>query len=153
LRQLRLIRSGGVSLIYVLYSIHIVCCLFLIMVVLLQQGKGADLSMFAGGSTQVAFGMRGAATLLHKLTVGFFVLFIMTTVSIGILQAGGGGSSIMLDVDTDTVEEAATTDATEPLADESTGESTDDSAASVASDPPAEDPEDGSAETTDESQN
>lgn len=131
-------------MIYVLYSIHIVCCLFLIMVVLLQQGKGADLSMFAGGSTQVAFGMRGAATLLHKLTVGFFVLFIMTTVSIGILQAGGGGSSIMLDVDTD---------ATQPLADESTGESTDDSAASIASDPPAEDPEDGSAETTDESQN
>ena len=99
-------------MIYVLYSIHIVCCLFLIMVVLLQQGKGADLSVFGGGTTQAAFGMRGAATLLHKLTVGFFVLFIMTTVSIGILQAGGGGSSIMLDVDTDTAEEAATTDAT-----------------------------------------
>ena len=123
------------------------------MVVLLQQGKGADLSVFGGGTTQAAFGMRGAATLLHKLTVGFFVLFIMTTVSIGILQAGGGGSSIMLDVDSETAEEAATPDPTQPLADESTGVEADDSATPAASDPPAGGPENGAAETTDEARN
>ena len=38
-------------MIYVLYFIHVVVCLFLILVVLLQQGKGADLSVFGGGST------------------------------------------------------------------------------------------------------
>ena len=56
-------------MLYALYTIHVVICLFLIMVVLLQQGKGADLSVFGGGGTQTAFGARGAATLLHKLTV------------------------------------------------------------------------------------
>ena len=61
---------------------------------LLQQGKGADLSVFGGGSTQTAFGARGATTLLHKLTVASFVIFILTTVSIGIFQNKGGGSVV-----------------------------------------------------------
>ena len=59
-------------LLYVLYTIHVIICLFLIMVVLLQQGKGADLSVFGGGGTQTAFGARGAATLLaqaHRVLV------------------------------------------------------------------------------------
>jgi preprotein translocase subunit SecG len=59
-------------------------------VVLLQQGKGADLSVFGGGSTQAAFGARGATTLLHKLTVASFVVFILTTLLIGIPQARRG---------------------------------------------------------------
>lgn len=105
-------------MIYFLYLIHVVTCLFLILVVLLQQGKGADLSVFGGGTTQAAFGVRGAATLLHKLTVGCFVLFIVTTVSIGILQREGGGSSIMLDVDPTAAEEAATSDDAQTLEEE-----------------------------------
>jgi preprotein translocase subunit SecG len=64
-------------------------------VVLLQQGKGADLSVFGGGSTQTAFGARGATTLLHKLTVASFVIFVLTTVGITILQSGPGTSSVM----------------------------------------------------------
>jgi len=81
--------------IYLVYTLHVVVCLFLIMVVLLQQGKGADLSVFGGGSTQTAFGARGAATLLHKMTVAGFVAFIFTTISIGFLQGGGRGGSVM----------------------------------------------------------
>jgi len=88
--------------IYVLYTIHVVICLFLILVVLLQQGKGADLSVFGGGSTQAAFGARGAATILHKMTVAGFVGFILTTMAIGFLQTGSSQSSVM-----STVEEAA----------------------------------------------
>ena len=57
-------------MIYLLYTLHVILCLFLILVVLLQQGKGADLSVFGGGSTMTAFGARGATTLLHRLTVG-----------------------------------------------------------------------------------
>jgi preprotein translocase subunit SecG len=78
--------------IYVLYSVHILVCVFLILVVLLQQGKGADLSVFGGGSTQTAFGARGATTLLHKLTVASFVVFILTTLAIGIPQFAGEAS-------------------------------------------------------------
>ena len=82
-------------MIYVLYAIHVVVCLFLILVVLLQQGKGADLSVFGGGTTQAAFGARGAATLLHKMTVAGFVGFIFTTIGIGFLQGGSSRSSVM----------------------------------------------------------
>jgi preprotein translocase subunit SecG len=81
--------------IYLLYTVHVLVCVFLILVVLLQQGKGADLSVFGGGSTQTAFGARGATTLLHKLTVTSFVIFVLTTVGITILQSGPGTSSVM----------------------------------------------------------
>ncbi len=85
-------------MILVFYAFHVALSLFLVLVVLLQQGKGADLSVFGGGASQAAFGARGAATLLHKLTVVCFVLFIVTTLSIGILQKQGT-SSVMSGVD------------------------------------------------------
>ena len=69
-------------------TIHIIISIFLILVVLLQQGKGADLAgAFGGGGSQTAFGARGATTLLHKLTTAFFVLFIITSISLSILQS------------------------------------------------------------------
>ncbi len=83
---------------FLLYFVHVLVCLFLIFVVLLQQGKGADLSVFGGGSTQTAFGARGATTLLHKLTVGSFVVFVVTTMAIGIRGSGQGGGTVMKDV-------------------------------------------------------
>lgn len=82
-------------MIYLFYTIHVIISLFLILVVLLQQGKGADLSVFGGGSTQAAFGARGAATLLHKLTVGGFVLFVVTTLGISLMQGHQDRSSVM----------------------------------------------------------
>jgi preprotein translocase subunit SecG len=85
--------------IYVVYTIHVIVCLFLILVVLLQQGKGADLSVFGGGSTQAAFGARGAATFLHKMTVAGFIAFIFTTMSIGFLQSSGRQGSVMTTVE------------------------------------------------------
>ena len=83
-------------MIYLLYTLHVMVCIFLILVVLLQQGKGADLSVFGGGSTQTAFGARGATTFLHKLTVTSFIIFVITTVVIG-LPRFGGNSSVMRD--------------------------------------------------------
>ncbi len=82
-------------MIYLLYTIHIVISLFLIAIVLLQQGKGADLSVFGGGATQTAFGARGATTLLHKLTVSAFIGFIVTTLLIGIVQARSHSASAL----------------------------------------------------------
>jgi preprotein translocase subunit SecG len=104
-------------LLYALYTIHVIICLFLIMVVLLQQGKGADLSVFGGGGTQTAFGARGAATLLHKLTVFSFIAFIFTTIGIGFLKSGGTSGSVMSDVAVEApAEEAVEAESTDPAA-------------------------------------
>ncbi|HTO78076.1 MAG TPA: preprotein translocase subunit SecG [Thermoanaerobaculia bacterium] len=63
-------------------------CLFLILVVLVQQGKGADIAgAFGGGGTQTAFGARGATTVLHKLTTGGFVAFIVVAFVLTVLEA------------------------------------------------------------------
>ena len=82
-------------MIYLLYTLHIIICIFLILVVLLQQGKGADLSVFGGGTTMAAFGARSATNLLHRMTVGAFVAFILTTLGIAYLKGHVEGSSVM----------------------------------------------------------
>jgi preprotein translocase subunit SecG len=80
-------------MIVLLVIIHVLISLFLILVVLVQQGKGADLAgAFGGGGSQTAFGARGATTLLHKLTTGFFIAFVLTSISLAILQARPRGS-------------------------------------------------------------
>jgi preprotein translocase subunit SecG len=81
--------------IYLLYTLHILLSIFLILVVLLQQGKGADLSVFGGGATMTAFGARGATTMLHRLTVAGFVGFILTTLAIAYLKGNVEGTSVM----------------------------------------------------------
>ena len=71
-----------------LVTIHVIVSALLMLVVLLQQGKGADLAgAFGGGGSQTVFGARGATTLLHKLTVAFFIIFVLTSLSLAILQA------------------------------------------------------------------
>jgi preprotein translocase subunit SecG len=67
---------------------YIFICFFLILVVLVQQGKGADIAgAFGGGGTQTAFGARGATTILHKLTTGAFIGFIVLSLLLTVLQA------------------------------------------------------------------
>lgn len=94
---------------YLLVTIHVLISIFLILVVLLQRGKGADLSVFGGGSTQAAFGARGTASLLHKLTVASFVLFVVTTLSIALVQGRAHRDTVLKDVETakDTPADAA----------------------------------------------
>lgn len=71
-----------------LVTVYILICFFLILVVLLQQGKGADIAgAFGGGGSQTAFGARGATTILHKLTTGAFVAFILMSLLLSILEA------------------------------------------------------------------
>lgn len=82
-------------MIYLLYTLHVIICIFLILVVLLQQGKGADLSVFGGGTTMAAFGARSATNLLHRMTVGGFVAFILTTLGIAFIKGNVEGSSVM----------------------------------------------------------
>ncbi len=71
-----------------LIVLYVFICFFLILVVLVQQGKGADIAgAFGGGGTQTAFGARGATTLLHKLTTGAFVGFILLSLVLTLVQA------------------------------------------------------------------
>lgn len=79
-----------------LILIHILACVFLILVVLLQQGRGADLaSAFGGAGGQTLFGARGATTLLHKLTTIGFIIFLITSILLGIVQRKSISGSIM----------------------------------------------------------
>lgn len=72
---------------YAVVVIHVLECLFLIAVVLLQQGKGQDLaSAFGGGGTQTAFGPRGSANVLSRATTILAGLFMVTSLALSILR-------------------------------------------------------------------
>ena len=74
--------------------VHIIVCLFLIIVVLLQSGKAADLAgAFGGMGSQTAFGPRGSATLLSKATTISAALFMVTSLSLSILATRNAGLS------------------------------------------------------------
>jgi preprotein translocase subunit SecG len=78
--------------------IHTLVCLFLIIVVLLQSGKAADLAgAFGGMGSQTAFGPRGAATLLSKATTIAAVVFMITSIWLGIEQGRQRGGDSVLD--------------------------------------------------------
>lgn len=81
-----------------LWIVHIVVCLFLIVVVLLQSGQAADLAgAFGGMGSQTAFGPRGSATLLSKATTASFVIFMLTSLSLSIMATknAGLGTSVL----------------------------------------------------------
>ena len=81
-----------------LWIVHVIVCLFLIVVVLLQSGKAADLAgAFGGMGSQTAFGPRGSATLLSKATTISAVLFMVTSLSLSIMATrnAGLGTSVL----------------------------------------------------------
>ena len=68
--------------------IHIIVCLFLIAVVLLQSGKSGDLAAaFGGQGSQTAFGPRGAASVLSKATTWSAIIFMLTSITLSIFAA------------------------------------------------------------------
>ena len=77
---------------YLMLFIHVVVCIFLIIVVLLQSGKAADLAgAFGGMGSQTAFGPRGSATLLSKATTISAVLFMITSLTLSIMATRNAG--------------------------------------------------------------
>jgi len=83
-------------MIWVVTALHVIVCLILILVVLLQSGKAADLAgAFGGMGSQTVFGPRGTATLLSKATTVAAALFMITSLGLVILansQTRGSGS-------------------------------------------------------------
>ncbi len=79
--------------------LHIVVCVFLIIVVLLQSGKAADLAgAFGGMGSQTAFGPRGSATLLSKATTVSAIVFMLTSLALSIVatrSSGGIGATVL----------------------------------------------------------
>ena len=82
---------------YLLLVIHVIVCAILIVVVLLQQGKSADLAgAFGGQGSQTAFGPRGAANLLTRLTTWCAIIFMITSIGLTILMSKrSGGHSVL----------------------------------------------------------
>jgi len=65
--------------------IHIIVCLFIIIVVLLQSGQSADIAAaFGGAGSQTAFGPRGATTVLSKATTWAAVIFMLTSIALSV---------------------------------------------------------------------
>src|SRR5512135_1066899 len=74
--------------------IHVLCCLFLIGVVLLQQGKGADMGAVFGGSSSTIFGSGGAGNFLTRLTTAMAAVFMLTSLTLTYSSARHIGSTV-----------------------------------------------------------
>lgn len=75
---------------YFVIVLHVIVCLFLIGVVLVQQGRSADLAgAFGGQGSQTAFGPRAAANVLTRLTTWSAVIFMLTSLTLTILYMRG----------------------------------------------------------------
>ncbi|QTA78630.1 Protein-export membrane protein [Desulfonema limicola] len=89
-----------------LVTLHIVVCIALIMIVLLQTGKGADMgAAFGGGSSQTLFGSTGASTFLTKATTVAAVIFMLTSLGLAYVSSHKMSTSIMTDIETEAPKE------------------------------------------------
>ncbi len=81
---------------YAIATLHVIVCVILVLVVLLQSGRGADLAgAFGGGATQTAFGSRGPASFLSKMTTVAAVVFMLTSISLSMITTRTETKSIL----------------------------------------------------------
>lgn len=78
--------------------VHVIVCLFLVGIVLLQHGKGADIGASFGGSSQSLFGTEGPLPLLNKITTASAIIFMLTSVALAYISSTTGSSSVMSEV-------------------------------------------------------
>jgi preprotein translocase subunit SecG len=80
----------------ILIIVHVIMCVALIMIVLLQTGKGADMgAAFGGGGSQTLFGSTGASTFLSKATTGAAIIFMLTSLALAYLSSHRTADSII----------------------------------------------------------
>lgn len=90
-------------MIYLLYTIYVLACVFLVLVILLQSGKGGDVAAaFGGAGSQTAFGPRGAQKPLEKATIVAAVLFMLLALIFSLPGVTGGRSVVGDPVETPT---------------------------------------------------
>lgn len=96
--------------------VHVIVSIALIMIVLLQTGKGADMgAAFGGGSSQTLFGSTGASTFLSKATTVAAIVFMLTSLSLAYVAGSKSGKSVILET-TAPIEETVPSPAAEPAA-------------------------------------
>ncbi len=84
-------------MVILLVILHVIVCLFLVGVVLIQQGKSADLAgAFGGQGSQTAFGPRGASNLLTRLTTWSAIVFMLTSIGLTILMSHNSANRSVL---------------------------------------------------------
>jgi len=91
-------------------TLHVIVALLLILVVLLQTGKGASMGAAFGGSSQTVFGSRGPASFMSKLTTAGAILFMATSLLLSVITAKTGKKTVVDDL----TPPAATQTAPEP---------------------------------------
>jgi len=90
-------KANASTMFILLVILHVIVCLFLIGVVLIQQGKSADLAgAFGGQGSQTAFGPRGAANLLTRLTTWSAIIFMMTSIALTVVMSRTSSSRSVL---------------------------------------------------------
>jgi preprotein translocase subunit SecG len=78
---------------YLVVALYVITCFVLVLVILLQQGKGGDIAnAFGGGASQAAFGARSGATVLSRATTVGAIIFVLGAIVLGILGQQGPGS-------------------------------------------------------------
>jgi preprotein translocase subunit SecG len=82
-------------MVLVLTLLHVVVCIALVRIVLMQKGKGASMGAAFGGSSQTVFGSTGATPFLSKITVAAAVIFMLTSLALALLMGRGASSSLM----------------------------------------------------------
>ncbi len=86
------------ALTVVLTVLHVLIACFLILIVLIQSGKGSDIgAAFGGGASQTMFGARGATTVLQKITSGLAVSFMATSLILAVLATQRVSRSVIPD--------------------------------------------------------
>jgi len=100
-----------------LIIVHVLVCLFLIGIVLLQHGKGADIGATFGGSSQSLFGSEGPVPLLNKITTVSAIVFMGTSISLAYISAHNSTGTVMSDLKETTtpVEQTAPPATTAPI--------------------------------------
>ena len=80
----------------VITSLHVTCCILLILIVLLQSGKGAEMGVsLGGGAGQTLFGAGGPATILTKITTVVAILFMITSLGLAYMSGHRAGTSVI----------------------------------------------------------
>ena len=80
---------------FIIILLHVAVCIALILIVLLQRGKGSDMGAAFGGSSQTVFGSAGATSFLSKVTAAAAIVFMVTSLLLAFLFGRGAKSSIM----------------------------------------------------------